>query len=340
MNDETDVLELHEIDAPKMEVVKLNITDTEIARLKAEYYPLVVNGIEDKAGLAKVYAARQDVKKKRVGLVKYADGLKEKALAWQRKVNEEKNRVVGELEAIEAHLQFEEDKIQKEKERIAAEKEIAEQAALQLRVNRLAEYGYRVDLVLLKSISDEQFAVTLASAQEEYQKELHRKEEEKKQADLREHQLQAERKELTELREKQAAAQKIIDDNNNRICEEQEKREAELKAAKQKIADEQRAIDDEKQRVEKERVAAIQLEEIRKDEAEKTRLKIIADNEKLKLEQAEKLAQSSDKVKFQTVIDQLQAITIPEMKSKNAKALADKTRTLINTIVEQIKSGI
>src|SRR5216110_148612 len=102
-------------EAPRMDIVKFNVTDSEIAKLREEYLPLVINGVDDKAGLKRVYDARQVVKKTRVGVEKYAKELKETAIAWQKKVNIEQSRVVGELEAIENHLQTQEDIVAAEK---------------------------------------------------------------------------------------------------------------------------------------------------------------------------------------------------------------------------------
>ena len=381
MNDnDADVMELPAI--TNMDVVKLNITDAEIARLKEEYLPLVINDIEDKIGLAKVYAARQDVKKKRVALVRYASGLKEKALAWQRKVNEEQNRVVKEFEAIEQHLQAEEDKVQKEKDRIAAEKEKAAQEVLQTRVTKLAAYGYTVDLVLLRSITDQQFELTLANAKSEYEKELARKAEEERLQKLEQERLIAERKELEDLREKQREQQKIIDKQN----EEQENQRNELRRQKinarcqQLIAlgmrldkinmiyafedvtadieeitqmndaefvsfviDISAVINKRKAATEKRLEEAMQesfrlLEKAKKDAADKA-LQDKKDAEiKAKFDAEERLAQSSDRVKFKNIIEQLQAITIPEMKSIKSKGLAKGITEMISKTIDHINA--
>lgn len=338
MNNETDVLEAPTI--TDMAIVQLNITDAEIARMKSEYMTLHVNGIEDKAGLKRVYESRQIVKKTRTSLVKYADELKEKALAWQRKVNAEKNRVVSELESIEAHLQAEEDKIQKEKYRIAAEQEKAAQAALQQRVDKLAEYGYRVELVLLKSLTDAQFESTLANAKVEYEEELALQAEQKRLAELEAKRLEDERKELEALRKKQAEAQAIIDKENERIRKEQEEKEAAIKAEQEKIENEKRELERKRLQEEDTKKLQLKIEELRKEAAENERLRLIAEEQENKRLAEEKLAQSSDKTKFKNVIVQLQAIAIPEMKSQKAKSLSYNITGGIKTLIEQIKNGL
>jgi hypothetical protein len=56
-----EVLELQS-ETVNMDVVKLNVTDSEIASMKAQYMHLSINGIEDKEGFKKVYESRQIVK--------------------------------------------------------------------------------------------------------------------------------------------------------------------------------------------------------------------------------------------------------------------------------------
>lgn len=225
--------EVSVLENPNMAVVKLNVTDSEIANMKADFMGLTINGIEDKEGFKKVYESRQIVKKTRVGLVKYADGLKEKALAWQRKVNAEKNRVVAELEAIESHLQSEEDKIAAEKEWIRQEEERKQQERMQKRIDILAQYGYAIDLSFLKIISDEDFEKVVVNAKEQHEIELKKKAEEEVLRKQEEERLKAEREELDRLRKQQAEAQRIIDDQNRKIREEEGRQVQEREALRQ-----------------------------------------------------------------------------------------------------------
>lgn len=230
MNQQTDLLEK---DAPaiiNMEVIKLNITDTEIAKMKAEYLPLTINGIEDKAGLQKVYESRQIVKKTRTSLVKYADQLKEKSLAWQRKVNGEKNRIAAELEDIEAHLQGEENKIEAAKQAIRDEAERVKKEKIQSRIDSLAPYGATIELVYLESLSDDQFVQVVANAKVQFELTQSRLAEEKRIAEEAALQLKKDQEELAALRKSQADAQAIIDNENARVKKEQEDKEAAIKA--------------------------------------------------------------------------------------------------------------
>lgn len=355
-------------------VVKLNITNAAIADFKDRYSGLKINGLEDKAGLKLVYDARQDVKRTRIGVEKYADNLKATAIAFQNKVNAEKKRVVGELKEIENHLQSEEDKIEAEKQRIKDEELKKEEERIQKRVDRLAQYGYKIEVAFLKSLPDDQFDAIVLNAKDEFDKEQKRIADEKEAERLRQIQAEKDRQELEELRKQKAAAdaeierlkkQKIndrrqqllllgmhessnfysynfnvkcsIDKANIETLSDQDfsDRIADLKTNIIEVKElEEKEIQEKKAAEEKKR-----LDEIN-EAAEKKRKDDLAREEQERKDKEEKLAQSSDKVKFQTVIDQLKSVSIPEMKSKKAKMLAEQIQELINKTVVHISSNI
>lgn len=379
-----EVLELQP-ETVNMDVVKLNVTDSEIASMKDQYMHLTINGIEDKEGLKKVYESRQIVKKTRTSLVKYADQLKEKAIAWQRKVNTEKNRIVTELEGIEAHLQAEEDKIAAEKERIRQEEERKEQERIQTRVDRLSKFGFSIDIAFLKAVSDEDFEKVVANAKGEHEKELAAKAEQERLAKAEAERLKAEREELELLRKQQAEAQKIIDEQNRKIREEEERQAKERdEVRKQKMRNridqliglgltytpvhnayvfmdvnvdvltELQFFDDKewgglieeitpviaqrKQEVEGRRLA--EIKRLQEEAAAKALREREEEEEKQRQAEAERLAQASDKEKFQAVLQQLRTITIPEMKSRKAKTLSTVVRGGIDKLIENITTTI
>lgn len=387
-----DVMELP-VETINMEVVKLNVTDAAIADFKERYLPLKINGVEDKEGLKLVYAARQDVKKTRVAATKYADSLKAKAIEWQNKVNTEKKRVIGELESIENHLQAEEDKIEAAKEEIRQQEIKARKAKLQERIDQLAAYNFRLeDVATLEMIDDETFGIVLNNAKTEHEKELAEKAEQERLAKEEQERLIAERKELEILRAKQAEAQKIIDDQNEKIRLENERQESErTELARQKIIGRcnqlvnlgmklspgprvcytynnevvvkedvltfnddtweaiiQQVTEEIEQYkiLEQKRIEAKKLEDDRllekakKDAADKAIKDKEAADLKAKLEAEEKLLAASDKVKFKTVVEQLQAISIPEMKSTKSKRAAFDVNNMILDIINHISNNI
>lgn len=333
-------LELAEEVTPGLGIVKLNITDQEIQNMKDEFMVLKINGIDDRAGLRKVYESRQLVKRTRVSLEKHADELKETAVAWQKKVNSEKKRVVNELELIETYLQNQEDFIAAEKEVLRVAEIKREQERIQKRIDALAAYGYSIPLAVIESIDDATFEKVLSDACIEHEKDLAQKAEEKRLADLEAQRLIDERKELEKLREQQAASQKIIDQENERIRREQEQKEATLRAEQEKIDDQKRAAELQRLKAIAEKKRADELKTAQAEATEKERLRMIEQQRLDKAAEEEKLLQATDKVKFQTVITQLGEIKIPEMKSAKSKRLAGEVTELLAKITNHILSNL
>ena len=321
-------------------IVKLNITDAAIAELKEKYLPLKINGLEDKAGLDAVYKARMDVKKTRVALQKYAKELREDAQAWSKKVISEEKRVVSELEYIEIHLQCEEDKIQDLKDQIKAEEEARENARIQERMDALKVYGFSVEYALLKGLDEESFHKVLDNAREQWLIEENRKREEEEAARVDAERLEAEKKELAELRAKQAEAQRIIDQENEKIRLEQEKIEAE----KRKLENDRIAAEQAKQR-------EAELQKAREEAAEAARLKAIEDarreaaakkeaEEKARIAAERKAARMPDKAKIESFQDALAGLVIPNVKSDEAILIVNEITTLLDKVHAHISKRL
>lgn len=349
-----------------MGIVKFNLTDQGIADLKEKYSGLTVAGVEDKAGLKTVYEARQVVKKKRVAIEKYAEQLKENALAYQKKVNDEKNRVVGELKGIESALQDEEDRIDALKEQARKEAEEAENKRVQERINQLAVFGFEIPYVALKSLDDEAFESMRLRAETMHNEEVKRLAEEKRIADEKAEQDRLdEEKRLADLKKEQDAEkerlrlekeqfdkeqaeakkkQDLLDAENERIRLEQ-------KAAQDKIDAQLKQIQDEKDAAEKKRLQDIEdarilkeKEDEKADIAEKARLKTIQDIEDKRIadekaehdriaEENRKLALRPDKEKIQAFADLLQNLEYPEVGSEEAKKIVENIQTLMGRTV-------
>jgi len=321
-------------------IVKLNITDAAIAELKEKYLPLKINGIEDKAGLKACFDARQEVKKTRVALQKYAKELREDAQAWSKKVIGEEKRVVGELEEIEQHLQAEEDAIQAIKDQIKAEEEARENARIQERMDALKVYGFTVEYALLKSLDEQSFAKVLENAKAQFEIDEARKREEEAAAKAEAERLEAERKELAELRAKQAEAQRIIDEQNQKIREDQEKIEAE----KRKLENDRIAAEQAKHR-------EAELQKAREEAAEAARLKAIEDakreaaakkeaEEKARIAAERKAARMPDKEKIIAFQDALAGLVIPNVKSEEAILIVNEITTLLDKVHAHISKRI
>lgn len=367
------------LEAPVQElgIVKLNVTDAQIAQFKKDFLGLTINGIEDKAGLKKVYESRQVVKKTRTSLVKYAGELKEKALAWQRKVNAEKDRVVSELESIECYLQDQEDKIEAEKERIRQEAEKKEQERIQGRINRLAEFGFAIDLVFLQGLTDEDFEKVAANAKAEHEKELAAKAEAERLAKEEAERMRLEREELERLRKEQELREAAIKQEQEALVRQRE--EAQKQKVQKRIHQIQAlglqfngiehflgsvnvhsteinvmtetewdalvlTITPEVQAIKKD-IEARRLEEIEKEKlaaSEKARQQLLEDQRRETEEKHKQAALLPDKEKLQAFAIELSKLSFPEVGDERAKDIIANVRLMINKvetyILQKVKS--
>lgn len=149
-------------------LVKANLTEAVINELKT-FKALTINGLDDKAGLEKVHAARIRCKNTRVLAVKICKKGREDAIAEQRRWITKQDEIVAQIEDVENHLFDEENKITIEQERIKREKEQARQAKIQGRVKTLLDMGMffngtsyslagnEMDSAVLASCTDEEF---------------------------------------------------------------------------------------------------------------------------------------------------------------------------------------
>lgn len=86
------------------ELVKANITDQVIARMKTDYMPLKVKDTYDKVGFEAVTTARKEVKKFRVLCEKTLKAVREPAVAFQKSVIAKEKEVVAKISEIEDYL--------------------------------------------------------------------------------------------------------------------------------------------------------------------------------------------------------------------------------------------
>ena len=136
------------------EVAKLDTVAPAIEQLKAEYLPLKISGLDDKAGYEKVSKGLRFVVSRRTAVEDKRKELNADALKYQRAVNARAKEITESLAPIEAHLRIEKDKIDSEKERIEKEKAEAKQRMIILRQEDLyarnmffsgSEYTWRSD---------------------------------------------------------------------------------------------------------------------------------------------------------------------------------------------------
>ena len=136
----------------KTALARFTVQDAAIAKMREEYLPLTIAGIEDKIGAERVQKAKMHCVRSRTSTEKVAKELNAEARKWIETVNGEKTRIIGLLAPIEDHLKAEQDRIEQE---IAAErtrlwreeeerKRQAEAAAEAERQKKIAEENERL----------------------------------------------------------------------------------------------------------------------------------------------------------------------------------------------------
>ena len=86
------------------ELVKANITDQTISKMRSDYLPLTVKDVYDKPGYEAVRSARLEVKKYRVSVEKTMKIIREPAPAFQKDVIAKEKEIVSRLSEVEDHL--------------------------------------------------------------------------------------------------------------------------------------------------------------------------------------------------------------------------------------------
>jgi chromosome segregation ATPase len=213
------------------------ITDQAIAKMRARYLPLKIQGVQDSAGAAVIHSARMEVKAKRVEVEKVRKALKADSLEYGRKVDAEAKRITGLLEPIENHLDAQEKIYEAEKERIrnaarlkAESEERARREAEEARIRAEREK----EEARLKAIRDAEEAELAAKRR---RLDAERKEMEAK-ARAEQEKLAAEARKLDEERGRLAAAEAarvraIQDERIRKEAAEQAARETEARIARE-----------------------------------------------------------------------------------------------------------
>jgi hypothetical protein len=90
-------------------LAEVNVTETVLARFKANYLPLKIDGLGDKEGYEAVKKARLECKNTRVLTEKICKKGREAAIAEQKAWIVKQNQVIAEIKVVEDHLTKEED---------------------------------------------------------------------------------------------------------------------------------------------------------------------------------------------------------------------------------------
>ena len=283
------------------ELALVDINDVRIAKMKEEYMVLVITDLNNAKQFDAVHQARMEVKAARITVQKVSKAKRENAVKFQKDCIEEEKRLIGLLEPVETHLQFEEDKVEKEKARIKAEAEAKEAARIQKRVDLICSYGpnfngteyivygLMIPVAIVKMATDEDFdnfMVRVMDAKDAEDERIKAEEEAKKAEAERLAKIaaeqEAERLRLEDIQKEQEAAAAKMKAEQEAYAERIRKEQAALLA---KQAEEEAKIQAEKYALEKEKQRLIDEEAARlaKIEADKK----AAEAEKKRLEELE-----------------------------------------------------
>lgn len=312
---------------------KFGLTIETIKATGEKYMPLVIRGVEDKAGYNAVHTARMEVRDMRLEVDRRRKAAKAEALDYTRKCDKVGNLLFDLIEPIETHLNTEEKRIDAEVERLKAAKQKEIDDRLQARVSALTAVGAPFQLSELVQMSDMVFDMVLKTATETWEaKEKLRKEQEAAA-------LAYEAQKAKEAAE--AAEEKKRKDKEEAEAMAEEKKKLALQKAEQdKKAAELKAKEDAIERKERE-------EKIRQDEAAKAKAKAdqdakdaAAEEDRKAKAQAARLAAieaaAPDADKLDAFEKALLAVGLPIMTTDEGKAacfeVADARTRLCNFI--------
>jgi hypothetical protein len=319
-----DVIELEE-----SRVIRFDVTDTAIAKLKTE-----LTGLTDYKAVSNGIAVVRDL---RVSVEATRKALKEDSLAWGRKVDAEAKRITDALKSIEEPLRLVKQQIDDAKEAAKKAAEAARIAEVERRLKSFEDLEYAISPYKVERFTDAEFCDELEKASAKFREVLAARAEAKAKAEAdrlkaiadeaaRAEAVRIEREQLAAERKK-LEAEKAERDEANRIASELMTKEREaLKAEREAIA---KADFDRQAKVQAEADAKQRIEDEAKAEA--NRLKLEAENAK----RLEALRPDIEKVRAFGV--RIGEIEYPEMATDEGDALVIAVNRHMAAIVKLCK---
>ena len=332
-------------------LAKLSSLHAELAELVEPFKALTISGLTDKTGYKAVHIARMLVRNRRVDVEMTRKELKADALEYGRAVDAEARKLTAILEPVEKHLQQQEEDFEAEKNLAKKAAENAHKAEIEKRIFTLADLGFVVNPLSVAEWSEEEYQANLIDAREEFDErakveaERRRVETEEKRKQAEESaKLAAERAEIDRLRSEQQAERLRIEKSRQDIAAEQRQLSEELVKEAERIEAGRRALE----KAEYDRNHALEIEQVRKEAAEKARVEIEArlirediargvaakENEDRLRAEAEKAEQERPiRDRIERIAVNLQCIHVPEGAAmKKVKAVLDRAAEQIRKI--------
>lgn len=319
-----------------LDVIKYNITDAAIAKMKEQYADLTIT---DHASYDAVRVAIGECRTKRVAVEKKRKELKKDALEYGRRVDSEAKRIVGLLLEIEEPLKDKKQTVDDEKRRIKEEKERMERErveAIRQKIVMIESSANTQGLSSDQILSLQEWLRNMEITEKEFQEftdealntkgrvvgilsEAHKL---KVQEEAEAAERKAEIERLEKLREEQEAEQRRLD-------KEREAIEAEKKA-EQERKDREELERQAQERADKEAKEKLEEEERERKEKEETEAKELARQEALK----------PDKDKLVAYGEALLAVPAPTLTDKKAlEVLATAQHSLLRVVAGTKKAA-
>lgn len=337
----------------KQELQKVNITEEGVAAMQ-KFTELKVEAfinyagqlIENKEQVAAVRSARLEVKNTRIAIEKKCKHLRDGANDYIKENRKAELQLLGIIEPVEAHLQFEEAKV----EALKAELEERErQKASLLLMTRATE----LQKIKLNNYFGEQFieiggrsiaCLDLKHNSEEWFQELLS---ELKIAEAAEAEKKSKELEMKAAEEAKLAEQKKVQEEENKRLEavrlEQEAKQKELDAKIEQIAAAERKIAEEA-RAAAEQVRLAELKKQLKEEARVKAQKELEEKQKQEEEEAKRKAEAlarkeerkPDVKKLLDLAAAIRSIEIPQLKSPITIAISDEAISGLEKVAKLI----
>ncbi len=233
-----------EIQAPKekteIQVIADNINTglqafeekkAELTKLKEDASGLTITSIDDKEAIKQVATWRKKLKSERVEIQKQGKSMRDPLTKISKSISEKEYELIDIISPTEKDLQSKEDWVEAEKLKIEEAEKARKQAIIQNRIDKLAEFGFAIDISFLTGLDDEGFDKVLGNARSEFEKEQAKKEEDARLERERQAQIERDLADLKTLREKQAEADRIIKERQEELDRQAEALKKQQEAA-------------------------------------------------------------------------------------------------------------
>lgn len=182
----------------------------DLIKLRDDASGIKITTFDDKENLKRATEYRKKLKVERVQIEKEGKMMRDPLTSVNKDISAKEKELVDIIAPTEKDLKSVEDWYEAEQLRIENEEAEKEEKKVQDRINRLAAYGFEIDINMLKGLPDDQFERMEANAKKEFEKEeINRKEQERI--------AEEERKELAELRRQKVESDRIIKEQQDKI---------------------------------------------------------------------------------------------------------------------------